>query len=323
MRIRLPVAAPVRYNPAYYLEKSFRVMGHDARVIDQTDLYEHKPEDADLFVAVDSGGPLNIPANLMHKTMFWFIDSRRNSDPAVRTPDDDTVARELLEEGGFIFQAQRQDSERLQGKIPQSLHKRVMWLPLAADPDVWTDEPQDDGGAHASWMLTFVGNCFDPERHTILHTLMDEGYLIWPGIEGAIMEHGAAQYRFAAFGLNVPSWLGTPLCYDVNMRVFEVLSCGRPLITNALPDLKPLGILEGEHVFTYPTPTGQQEPGEAARNVIRDVKEIVNFWKRPDRIEKRAAMGLRARQLILSQHTYEHRARTILVMFSSFMRGSG
>lgn len=296
LSIRLPVAAPVDYNPAFYLRDAFQNMGHDAQVIDQSDLYAYKPENVDLLVGVDSGGPLNIPDEFLSRSCMWYIDSRRNSNPDIRTPDDDTSAERIIRGGGVVFQAQVEDVHRLSFKLKEYLKKRTMlrviYLPLAADPDVWSDEPKEE----LSWVTSFVGNCFDAERLGILEALQKRELLYWPGIEKAIMQDGASVYRKSLGGINIPSWWGTPECYDVNMRVFEILSCGIPLITNRLDALDSLGIIEGKHAFLY--------------NSFDDIIHLINMLRQDTQRAKE--MGRANRQLILNNHTYEHRAESIL-----------
>lgn len=292
MKIILPCAAPISYNPCWYMEKAFNNLGHVAKVIDQAELYKCDADSADLFFAIDSGGPLNIPEKLLHKTNFWMIDSRRNHRSDIRNPNDDEVAARILEHGGMIYQAQLQDVRRLESKIDPSLHSHIVWLPNAADPDVWNNTPLEE----KKYQCAFVGNCYDPERLGILNNLTERQLLYWPGIEKAIMEDGAKVYRQAYCGLNIPSWYNTPDCYDINMRVMEVLSCGIPLITNALSELRLLDIQENYHCYTYKQP-----------NDIIGLIHLLN----DDKVLGQE-MGNKARELILAEHTYTHRALTIL-----------
>lgn len=296
MRILLPVAAPISYNPAFYLEKAFGRLGHTAKVITQSELYECSPADADLFVGVDSGGPLNIPTDIRHRTCMWFIDSRRNCNPELRTPDDDTVAIDLLNGGGTVFQAQMPDVSRLLRKAPPNTHVRIGYLPLAADPNVWSPHHVEK-----RWPAVFVGNCYDATRLGTLNKLSEDGWLYWPGIEGALMEEGAAAYSEGISGLNIPSFWGEPTCYDVNMRVFEILACGIPLITNNLSELPMLGITR-KVALTY---TQLDEIPSLIRLVIQE--------------DLRGRMGEAARELILQQHTYKHRANSILDRVQSML----
>lgn len=306
MRIRLPCAAPIPYNPAYYLERAFTSMGHQAEVIDQGWTYDMGPSDADLFVAVDSGGPLNLPEGLLPHTLMWYIDYRRNSDVAVRQPSDAETASRLLNGGGAVCLAQRPDMASLLNHVGSSATSHVRWLPLAADLDVWSDRPPTEP-VHR---CVTVSNCYDLERLGILNRLVEDGYLHWPGIEGAIMEDGAAIYRSGRCGLNVPSWFGTRECYDVNMRVFEVLSCGVPLITNYLSDLSELGILPAAHAMLYPTLTFKERDGDTVAPTVAAIKNMIELLEGNHRAA--LAMGRAGRELVMSRHTYHHRAETII-----------
>lgn len=292
VRIVLPVAAPISYNPSYYIAKVFAAMGHLAEVVDQSRFYEIPPDGADLFVGVDSGGPLNIPEDYRSKSCMWYIDSRRNSDPNIRNPDDDTTATELIKGEGMVFQAQLQDSMRLHNKLGAPYNDRVKYLPLAADPEVWSDEPRI---ASPEYISAFIGNCYDPIRLGALGGLQEAKLTYWPGIEQAIMEDGALVYRNSRVGLNIPSFYGTPECYDINMRVFEIMSCGKIAITNDLENLALIGIRKGLHVDTY-----------------NSIEEIPALLARHSRSEEYIWRGKEARRYILTVGTYKHRAETIL-----------
>lgn len=299
MRILLPVAAPIRYNPAYFLEKAFQQLGHKAKVLDQAELYTKTVKDADLFVGVDSGGPLNIPDELLSKSIMWFIDSRRNHNPEIRNPDDDTTGLRILNGGGHVLQAQVEDAERF-NKLAGGNEKfwRVFYMPIGVDTTVWSEKPVK---RNPTWPCAFVGNCYDTKRLDILNDLVARKLLHWPGIEGAIMEQGAEVYRDAVCGLNVPSWLDTPECYDVNMRVFEIMSCGKPLITNFVKGLFELGFEEGVHYLSY---------GE-----ISDIPKLINYFV--GNIPSAMEMGAKSRSYIERYHTYKHRAQFILDLWEA------
>lgn len=305
MRILIPVAAPISYNPAHYLAKNLREMGHEARVMDQQGFYTRLPSDADLFFGVDSGGPLNIPEEFLSKSVMWYIDYRRNYNTKLsgRVPPDEETALRLLNGGGLVFQAQLPDVQGLQNapNLNESLKHNVHYLPLAAEPSVWASEALTGDPVYIS---AFVGNCYDTDRLGMLNGLATNGLLYWPGIEGAIMEDGAKVYQNALVGVNIPSFWGTPECYDVNMRVFEVLSCGRPLITNRLMDLNLLEILDGEVCKTY--------------TELWQIAELIEWFN--SHRDRAVEMGRAARALILRKHTYTHRAQQVLEIYNARTR---
>ena len=306
MKIQLPVAAYVSYNPVVFMEKALKELGHDA-FITQGQVPEDDPS-VDLFFCVDSGGPIVVQDSWAGKSAFWFIDSRRNCDPKVRTPDDDSQAEKIFNAGGWVFQAQYEDTIRLKEK---GVHSH--WLPLAADPDVWSDKPWSDEEEESLiaegdtlglkalrdqqeekiYDVTFVGNCHDIVRHTLLMgTLPNRFNFYWPGIEKAIMEAGAKVYRQGKVGFNVRSYYDNPLWnYDINMRVWEIMSCDVSLVTNHVPGMDYLGITEQPGVYVY-----------------HDLKGIVpTIQYALDR-----SYAGRNRKFILDNHTYKHRMQEAL-----------
>lgn len=306
MKIKIPIAAPIEYTTGVYVERALLQLGHDAMIIDQGETYKQHEDDADLFICADSGGPLVIPERIRHKACMWYIDSRRNMHSNVRNPSDLETAKELLDGGGLVFQSQHKDVLNFVSHFVDHEDK-IFWLPLAADPEVWDSEPAVENKAH---LLSFVGNCYDHERAGILGALSDDGLVYWPGIEKAVMQDGAMVYRDSVAGLNIPSWFGSPHCYDVNMRVFEILSCGIPLITNRLPDLEMLGMHEDVHVITYPTITTKENDGDTVSMTVGCIKNAYGKLFRSPSLVK--LMGENARNYIIDNHTYVHRVQDIL-----------
>lgn len=288
MRIAIPVAAYHEYNTAVYVARAFNQLGHNARVITQGEFYEDLPE-IELFFGVDSAGPLDFPEKHLNKTAMWFIDSRHNCDPQRRQPDDDTNAVKIQSGGGWVFQAQKRDWQR---NVEMGAY-RSCWLPLAADPDVWTPL----SGVDRIFEIGFGGNVWDGVRGQMLRRLSDEFVLLHATGKPELLNHAYAQSKV---GFNVSSFYGTPVCYDINMRVFEVMSCGLPLVTNDLPAMLELGMFDGHNCLTF-------KSMEEAPSVVRDCLHRTQSW--------RDAIGSRARGLILDGHTYQHRmAETIEIL---------
>lgn len=286
MKILIPVAAYHEYNTAVYVEAALRQLGHEAQVITQAEFYGCKADDADLFFGVDSAGPLDFPIPLLHKTTMWFIDSRHNNNPARRKPDDDSNAKKLVDGGGWVFQAQARDWQR---NINQEV-MRSCWLPLAADPDVWQPDPE----ARKVYDVGFGGNIWCETRRTMLDEIAKKHiFCQFTGPPQALVDG----YNASKIGFNVSSFYGTPVAYDINMRVFEVMACGIPLVTNHLPELTELGVMSGIHCMTYKSP-----------DVVLSLIQVLLTHNQGRRRE----MGERARQLILDGHTYQHRMEEAL-----------
>lgn len=283
MKILIPVACYHEYNTAVYVERALIALGHDARVITQSEYYEDHPG-VDLFFCVDSAGPMNFVEKHRAKSAMWFIDSRHNNNPERRKPDDDTNAKTLAAGGGWVFQAQYKDWERMVNDIGVF---RSTWLPLGADPDVW--KPYD---TPKIYNVGFGGNIWDGVRREVLEQISKRWSL---GQFTGTPEALALGYSACEVGFNISSFYGSPVDYDINMRVFEVMSCGIPLITNYLPELQDLGIYE--YVLVY------RNQGEILPTIERALASPDSWLE---------DLGDSARQLIIDCHTYKHRMEEAL-----------
>jgi hypothetical protein len=83
---------------------------------------------------------------------------------------------------------------------------------------------------------------------------------------------------------------------DANMRCFEAMAAGALLITKSPSELTALGFEEGSHFVGY------RESSEVAG--------IVAHWLERD--SEREVIARRARNLVLTEHTYDARVATIL-----------
>jgi len=278
MKILIPVACLSPYTTAIYVERAFRRMGHEAQIITQAEFYADHP-DVDLFFGVDSAGGLDFPEKHFPRVAMWFIDSRRNC--TLRSPGDDEVAKKIADAGGWVFQAQKRDWTRC---LYAHDVVRGSWLPLGADVDIW--KPYD---LAQEFDVGFCGNIWDEERRQMLDSIKQSGLTLNHIVE--MPEVAASELSRCRTGFNISSFFGSDIAFDVNMRVFEVLSCGLPLVTNALPELQEVGLLHGHNCYTYHT---QAE-------ALLHLHTLVGAPKMQKEI------GDRGRKLILDGHTYLHR----------------
>ena len=109
-------------------------------------------------------------------------------------------------------------------------------------------------------------------------------------------------YHAARVGLNVPSDVGTDYAYDINMRTFEIMASGTPLVTFENAALRDLGILDGVHCLTYRTP-------DEAATLIRMLVAKPHIG---------AALADNAYKLVMAKHTYHHRAEALLELVRQF-----
>ncbi len=277
MKILIPVACPSPYTTAIYVHKALLELGHDAKMITQAELYG-APDGIDLFFGVDSAGGLDFPERVLPRTAMWFIDSRRNC--TLRSPGDDEVAKRIADGGGWVFQAQRPDWVR----NVQSDILRSTWLPLGADPGEWKPMPE----VRQEVDVAFCGNIWDERRRLFLEQIGEKFSL---GVFTGLPAELSARYSGAKVGFNISSFYGSPIAYDVNMRVFEVMSCAVPLVTNFLPELVELGIVPDHHCLIY------HDLDEALSQIRRALGDD----------DLRARLGTRGRRYIVKQGTYVHR----------------
>ncbi len=105
-------------------------------------------------------------------------------------------------------------------------------------------------------------------------------------------------YRSAGVVLN-DHWHTMRAWGFVSNRIFDVLACGAPIVSDHLPEIEDL---LGDAVATYTTPA---ELAEHVESALAD----------PDRARRRAGEG---RREVLARHTFDHRARRLLQLFEAY-----
>ena len=225
--------------------------------------------DFDLFVRIDDGLHDRIPIDLK-PSVWWAIDTHCNFDRCLE------IARDF----DLVFAAQRDGAERLLDKGILS----ASWLPLACDPKV--HRKHECTKIHD---IAFVGNIFAGPRSDMIDMMrrkFSDMIVTRAYFDEMAMIYSSARVVFNRSVLN-----------DVNMRVFEALSCGSLLLTN---DLSLNGqdsmFRDGVHLATY-----------------LDHEELIDkasFYLSHDSAREKIAAAGRAE--VLSKHTYDHRMTTIM-----------
>lgn len=252
---------PDRHHPCYFLEDALTKLGADAHVI----------RDGDMTL-----GCWGLLVN--NKLMVWLIDNRHPHEAATEDP----AAKRLLAEGVLVCHAQKPDAERVGGK----------WLPLAVTPGY---RPPDKP-VEKLYDVAFVGYVRDEGRQSVLaHVARHFKLNIHQGVFG---DDAVSAYWSAKVGLNVPTGYGKADAYDsANMRCFEILATGTPLVTPYEDYLVDLGITDHKpEIMTY----------SSIGYLIEGIE------MRLTRGDELAQAGLNGAKLAQERHTYEHRAKQVL-----------
>jgi O-antigen biosynthesis protein len=223
----------------------------------------------DLYLAIDDGLNYPFPRDL-RPFAYWAIDTHLD------------FARALRRAGqcDFVFAAQKEGVEQFRS----SGIAGARWLPLACDAELHRqhDLPK-------RFDVTFIGNLLPGPRTELVELIQREFPNSFVGQR--YFDEMARAYSESKIVFN------RSLKNDLNMRVFEALSCGSLLVTNDLGDNGQADLLrDGKHLVTY-----------------RDADELLEklrFYLRHDELrEQIAATG---RQEVLARHTYAHRMKALL-----------
>lgn len=256
---------PDRHHPIFFLQDALKKLGVEA---------EYNKRD---------GRTEGCWGLIVHdRPVVWLIDNRWMHERAVEDP----AAQRLITRGALVMCAQKPDAERIGAR----------WLPLAVTPGY---EPPHPLHASKEFDVGFVGYVRDAERQEVLTYV--SRYFKACCQENVFGERAVAIYQKARIGLNVPTRIGTPLAYDsANMRCFEVLATGTPLLTKYEPYLAELGLVNGTTCYTYDT---AREVGDRVRELLLS-RALIN------------GVGANGAQLALTKHTYEQRAKQVLEWLS-------
>jgi hypothetical protein len=294
-QILIPVAEFHPGNTSTYVERALKELGIETKIIDQPEFFSllKQSNDDTHFFCVDSGKPFEflnteIKDVSLENVSYWFIDFRHHKF-GPRSPTDVELCQELSKRGGRIFQSQYEDCEYC---IAEGFDN-VEHLPLAADPNVWSNEPKEN----KIYNLAFTGNIWDKGRAEVLQYLLNQNQIRFgfPGHGALWMEDAAKLIRQSQVGFNVNSWYGTEYAFDLNMRFYETLSCGVPLITNWVMELDRLFTVLPEFIKVY------RSPSELPK-VIASALSDENFLN----------SGQKAREWIEGGNTYRHRMEVLL-----------
>ena len=287
------------YTTAEYLGRAFKSLGHEVTVLPLQKFARGKLNRVLGYYKRSSSHVSFVDAakwirrRRIKADLFLWVESPRFVDVALRKPfacptaawviDTNVAAARLQALSApydHAFVSQKEGTERF-----VSAGLNATWLPLAADPEFHRpfDEP-------IVYDLGFVGRIESKsyqDRFEMLRALSQKYKVLVTTAYGTEM---AKVYSRCTLAFN------RGLNRGFNMRVFEAMAIGRPLVT----DLEASGLrdvfIEGRHFAGY----SDQQTLEA---------KIDDLLAQPERA---SAMAAAARDEVLGHHTYVHRARKIL-----------
>lgn len=174
--------------------------------------------------------------------------------------------------------------------LPHFVHAgitNVAWMPLACSPEL-----HDVGPMERKYDVAFVGAVpNDPNDRR--KKLLDAVQARFPNsfVGRAWPEEMARIYAQAKIVVNISAMR------DINMRVFEGLASGALLITDPSDGLEEL-FKDKEHLVVYPSDS--------------ELIGLIDYYLKNEADRKRMAAAGRA--LVLSEHTYRHRTRQMMLM---------
>ncbi len=194
----------------------------------------------------------------------------------------------------FVFVAQKSFVPHLAA----TGSRNVFWLPLACDPEVHCPT-----GEATQCDISFVGSVgggVHDERGRLLAALANR-------FEVSQKSTGCygADYRQAICSGRLT--FNHAAVNDLNMRIFEALAMGVPLLTNRSSDVNGLSDLfrDKEHLIIY-------------HDEADLFSQVAHYLANP---EEARALGEAGYREVLARHTYAHRVQEILATVSDAVRG--
>ena len=259
-------------------KETYRVWGpHNYRLgehetLSLNDLGGWRP---DLILWAESGdGPMGLEGVIDAGIPLagWFMDSH---NPA-KLPWHKRMAAMM----DYRFCAQRPYCDALSAK----------WLPFACDPEIHTPRVYSE-----EYDLAFVGSAYGQGMYSKRYEAMERLSKRYRCnfCSGVYFEDMADVYGSAKIG-----WHMSVTGADLDMRVFEIMCSGRPLVTDDADDAG-LDELFGYYREGYYTYANEKGMDDLIESLLRDPAA-------------RDIEGEAGRKRVLAAHTYRHRAHQIM-----------
>ena len=204
-------------------------------------------------------------------TAYWAIDSHLKFDKHIK--------KTRVQDYDFLFVAQKDYIS----KYKEKGCKNVYWLPLACDPEIHKQH-----NFSLKYDLCFVGSLGpDSPRREIISKIQKEFNMF---VGQRYLHDMARIYSQSKMVFN------KSLQGDLNMRVFEAMSCKRLLLTDRIGNGLEEFFVNRKHLVIYDN--------------FQDLTEKVYYYlKQP---EERDEISYRGQEEVWKKHTYLHRARYLV-----------
>ena len=272
--MKILVSLETRVRPdstGVYIVEAFKQLGHEvAHVLPENIHTIH--DGFDLYVKVDDGQRVTQWNPELHPSAYYCIDTHIETDWRIQLAKDgrfDSVS--VVHSDGLKLDWGRDD---------------VYWNPVGCDPKIHFVGPKDkkyDG--------CFIGNFHNGLAGPRIEAL-DAFFRACPTIffGNRIFQQVTEKYAESRLVFN------RSINGDANMRVFEALCSGSCLVTDRVPDLDRLGLVDGRDYVGY---SNIEELAMVTRSLLANHAE-------------RERIAFNGRCAVLEKHTYAHRAQLLL-----------
>lgn len=252
--------------------------------VEQYYLNEKIDTEYDAYMIFDCGLPINVEMYKTKKPLYYYaIDTHLGYAERL----ENAIAMDCKK----VFLAQKNDVQKF---IDAGVDAE--WLPLGCDPTI--HKPWYDG--EKVYDVCAVMHCnnaldFMQRRIEYIDALFKEVPNFYFGQK--YMREVTDIYAKSRIIFNIA------VKNDVNMRVFEASCSGSLMITDEIKDngLEDLGFKDGENIVIY----------KDKADMIEKAKYYLAHPEEADKISKAA------QKLVMIQHTYGHRMKTILDRMSA------
>jgi hypothetical protein len=175
--------------------------------------------------------------------------------------------------------------------------KNPIFLPHAAEPKAY---PKFE--ILKKWDVCFIGHMQDVKNYNGFSRIdmLDRAFREFPNFyfgtrtpvdpKVNLFEDASKKFCQSRIVLNIS------IKDDLNMRLFEILSSGAFELTNWLPTMKDIGIMDGVHLATYKT--------------LDELVEKAHYYLEHE--EEREKIAKAGHEFFLKNHTYQHRIEKIM-----------